>query len=87
MFRQMFEEKYMRFPDGKSKALTFSYDDGVKADKRLMAVFDKYGLKATFNLNSRLFGCENWHGRLDEEETYSLFANDRHEVADRKSVV
>ena len=81
MFRQMFEEKYMRFPDGRSKALTFSYDDGVKADKRLVAVFDKYGLKGTFNLNSRLFGCENWHGRLDEEETYSLFANDRHEVA------
>lgn len=81
MFRQMFEEKYMRFLDGKSKALTFSYDDGVKADKRLVAVFDKYGLKGTFNLNSRLFGCENWHGRLDEEETYSLFANNRHEVA------
>ena len=35
MFRQMFEEKYMRFPDGRSKALTFSYDDGVRADLRL----------------------------------------------------
>ena len=51
MFRQMFEEKYMRFPDGKSKALTFSYDDGVKADKRLVAVFDKYGLKGTFKID------------------------------------
>ena len=37
MFRQMFEEKYMRFPEGRAKALTFSYDDGVAADKNLSA--------------------------------------------------
>lgn len=81
MFRQMFEEKYMRFPQGKSKAVTFSYDDGVKADKRLVGIFNKYGLKGTFNLNSLLFDCENWHGRMDEEETYSLFKDGVHEVA------
>lgn len=81
MFRQMFEEKYMRFPDGKSKALTFSYDDGVKADKKLIEIFDAYGLKGTFNLNSSLFGCECWHDRLDEEQTYSLFAKSGHEIA------
>jgi len=77
----MFEEKYMRFPQGKSKAVTFSYDDGVKADKRLVGIFNKYGLKGTFNLNSLLFDCENWHGRMDEEETYSLFKDGVHEVA------
>ena len=81
MFRQMFEEKYMRFPGGKSKAVTFSYDDGVKADKRLLEIFDKYGLKGTFNLNSKLFDCECWHGRMDEEETYKTFANGGHEIA------
>lgn len=81
MFRQMFEEKYMRFPEGKSKALTFSYDDGVKADKKLIEIFNKYGLKGTFNLNSLLFDCENWHGRMDEEETYAAFAEGVHEVA------
>lgn len=81
MFRQMFEEKYMRFPQGKSKALTFSYDDGVKADKRLIEIFNAHGLKAAFNLNSLLFGCENWHGRMTEEETYAAFAASGHEVA------
>ena len=81
MFRQMFEEKYMRFPEGKAKALTFSYDDGVKADKRLIEILNDYGLKATFNLNSRLFDCENWHGRMDEDETYKTFLNSGHEVA------
>lgn len=69
MFRQMYEEKYMRFPDGKCKAATFSYDDGVKADIKLIKIFDKYGVKGTFNLNSILFDCENWHDRMDEELT------------------
>ena len=41
---------------GKMKALTFSYDDGVTQDQRLIALFNKYGLKATFNLNSGLLG-------------------------------
>ena len=38
------------------KALTFSYDDGVTQDKRLIEIFNKYGLKGTFNLNSGLLG-------------------------------
>lgn len=81
MFRQMYEEKYMRFPGGVSKALTFSYDDGVKADLRLLEIFKKYGLKGTFNLNNRLFDCENWHGRMNEEQTYNAFAGSGQEVA------
>lgn len=42
--------------DGKLKAVTFSYDDGVTQDKRLIEIFNKYNLKATFNLNSDLLG-------------------------------
>lgn len=42
--------------DGKKKALTFSYDDGVTQDKRLIEIFNKYNLKATFNINSELLG-------------------------------
>ncbi len=38
------------------KAVTFSYDDGPTQDQRLIGLFDKYGLKATFNINSGL--CE-----------------------------
>lgn len=38
------------------KAVTFSYDDGVTQDRRLIKLFNKYGLKATFNLNSNRFG-------------------------------
>ncbi|MGN1103535.1 MAG: polysaccharide deacetylase family protein [Candidatus Coproplasma sp.] len=81
MFRQMFEEKYIRFPGGKAKAFTLSYDDGIKADLRLLEIMKKYGLKGTFNLNSRLFDCENWHGRLDEEGTYNAFYDCGQEIA------
>lgn len=42
--------------NGKMKAITFSYDDGVTQDKRLVEIFNKYGLKATFNINSELLG-------------------------------
>ena len=41
---------------GKMKAVTFSYDDGTTQDIRLIEIFNKYGLKATFNLNSELLG-------------------------------
>lgn len=58
------------------KMLTFSFDDGVTEDRRLAALFDKYGLKATFNLNSGRFG----NGRyVTADEVRELYKN--HEVA------
>ena len=42
---------------GKMKAVTFSYDDGVSQDLRMIDLFNKYGLKGTFNLNSSGFGA------------------------------
>ena len=49
---------------GLLKALTFSYDDGVTQDIRLIELLNKYGLKSTFNLNSELLGKR---GMLDRE--------------------
>lgn len=47
---------------GKMKALTFSYDDGVQADKRLIEILNRYGMKGTFNLNSALLSeDEGWN--------------------------
>ena len=81
MFIQMYYERYMRFLGGMEKAITFSYDDGVAADKKLIAILDKYGLKGTFNLNSKLFNVPERHGRMDEEQTINTFKNSGHEVA------
>ena len=47
---------HMRFPEGKTKAVTLSYDDGVTQDKRLAELFRSHGLKCTFNLNAGLCG-------------------------------
>lgn len=41
------------------KAVTFSFDDGVKQDIRAIEILDKYGLKGTFNLNSAKLGTLN----------------------------
>ena len=74
--------------NGKLKALTFSYDDGITQDKRLIEIFNKYGLKATFNLNSEKLG-EPWelevlgakvsHNKVMPEEVKELYKG--HEVA------
>ena len=45
------------FQSGKlKKAITFSYDDGVVQDIKMIELMGKYGIKATFNLNSQLLG-------------------------------
>lgn len=46
---------YNRFPGGKTKALTMSYDDGQIYDRRLVELFNKYHIKGTFHLNSGKF--------------------------------
>ena len=48
------EDKKMGF-NGKLKAVTFSYDDGITQDRRLIKLLNKYGLKCTFNINSGRF--------------------------------
>ena len=47
----------MQFKDHtKKKAITLSYDDGTTQDIQLIELLNKYGLKATFNLNSQRLG-------------------------------
>ena len=45
--------------ENKLKAITFSYDDCTTQDIRLVELFNKYKVKATFNVNSELLGLEN----------------------------
>lgn len=44
----------MFYEQEKKKAITFSYDDGITQDFRLIELLNKYNLKSTFNLNSEL---------------------------------
>ena len=68
---------FMRYPGGKAKAITFSYDDGVPQDQRLAALFDKYGLKATFNFNSSSMQDKSF----TSEQIKEYFLSKGHEIA------
>jgi len=75
------------FPGGKAKAFNITYDDGVVQDVRFVKLLNRYGLKGTFNLNSRLMEDEfQWvHPsgvtirRLGPEAVRHLY--DGHEIA------
>ena len=74
--------------NGKKKAVTFSFDDGVTQDIRLIEILNKYGLKGTFNINSGLLGLpgqlnRNWgivnHTKVKASEVKDIYKG--HEVA------
>ncbi len=67
-------------PQGKRKAFTLSYDDGVVQDKKFIQLLKKYNLKATFNLNSGTFGQTDRyvhlkvdHVKLNKEEVKEVY--------------
>lgn len=66
----LFMKVYYCFPGGKAKALTMSYDDGKHADERLLSIFQKYGIKGTFNLN---YGMMERPERIDREKIVALY--------------
>ena len=67
---------YVCFPEGKAKALTMSYDDGKKQDERLVDIFNRYGIRGTFNLN---YGGIGKAPRLGEEKVREIYRG--HEIA------
>ena len=68
---------YYCFDGGKHKALTLSYDDGKLQDRRLAALFNQHGIKATFNLNSGIWDRDD--ARIKPEEMPELYRG--HEIA------
>ena len=67
----------MQFKDQqKKKAITFSYDDGITQDIRLIELLNKYGLKATFNLNSNRLGTNRILNREQRISHYKIHPSD-----------
>ncbi|MBQ8291839.1 MAG: polysaccharide deacetylase family protein [Clostridia bacterium] len=74
--------------NGKKKAITFSFDDGVTQDIRLIEIFNRYNLKCTFNICSELLGKAGSlvhngkvvrHDKIAPQDVQKVYAG--HEVA------
>lgn len=69
--------RFLRFPEGRSKAVTFSYDDGCPEDIRFADTLTAYGLKGTFNLNCDRLREKNF----TKEEIEEHMLSKGHEIA------
>lgn len=65
--------RFLKFPCGKPRAVTFSYDDGIPADIRMADTLKKYGLKGTFNLTT--------NQKLTVDEVKEHILSNGHEIA------
>lgn len=68
--------RFSYYKDAKPKALTMSYDDGQRHDLRLLEIFNRYGIRGTFHLNSSKLGQEIF---VTPEEVRTAYAG--HEIS------
>lgn len=69
--------KFMRFPNGKAKAVTLSYDDASATDERFVDRLNECGLKCTFNYNNYV----DCNGHISAEAVKAKVLGHGHEVA------
>lgn len=65
---------FNRWPGGRMKCLTLSYDDGVVEDRQLISIMSHHGIRGTFHLNNRFSS-----GHIEISEVSSLYAG--HELS------
>ncbi len=70
--------QFLRFPGGKEKTVTFSYDDGCPQDLRFAQVMDSYNMKCTFNFNGNEMRAER---ALRTEDVQAYILDKGHEIA------
>lgn len=61
------------YPNGRTKALILSYDDGTIQDIELAKLFDKYNLVGTFNLNSKYLGVTRGWPQQNGDTIYQRY--------------
>lgn len=69
--------RFIRFPEGRAKALTLSYDDGCPEDIRFADLLTSYGIKCTFNFNCNAMKKEP----LTKEQVEEHILGKGHEIA------
>lgn len=71
---------YLRFPGGKPKAFTLSYDDGYIYDLRFADIIERCGMKCTFNIISETITKSCGSEYMTADQIKSLITRG-HEVA------
>ena len=61
------------YPEGKTKALVLSYDDGTIQDIELAKLFDENNLIGTFNLNSKYLGVKKGWPQQNGDTIYQRY--------------
>ena len=70
----------LTYPQWKLKALSFSYDDGNIADRKLIEIFNRFGMHGTFHIPSAwLTDPKRSVSRVKEAEIKTLYSG--HEVS------
>lgn len=72
--------RFMRFPGFRTKAVTFSFDDGFTYDRRLVELMNRCGIRGTFNIIGNHY-TDSGKNRLTAEELRTLYFPNGHEVA------
>ena len=67
---------HLVWPEWKYKSLTFSYDDATVCDRRLVEIFNRYGMKGTFNVSSSFLDRVRYVSSAEISELYA-----GHEIA------
>ena len=73
--------RFLRFPGGKTKSVTYSYDDGCRQDIKVAEILKRYSIRGTFNINSGLFGEDDKAWRLTKEEVQKHIVDAGFEIA------
>lgn len=68
--------QYNLFPGGKYLCMTMSFDDGRVYDRKLIEIFNHYGIKGTFHLNSCKLDTDDY---ITSREVKDLYKD--HEIA------
>lgn len=81
MLEKHIDTRYMRYPGGLRKSVTFSYDDGCYSDIRLAKKLNEFGIKCTFNICSAYVKNSETDGKLTYDDINKYMLGLGHEVA------
>lgn len=73
--------RFLRYPGGRTKAVTFSFDDGCRDDIRFSDAITRCGIRCTFNINGGQIEKETGKWRLTADEIREYILDRGHEIA------